>query len=372
MLTHRTSVHPVRPRSVTRLLLLGPVSDRAGGAVSAFSLLVDEPSKCGAVHVEVVPTGGQQIGLFRRTLHSPFVLFRLIQRMSRHDAIAIHASQARFLWMGAIVRVLAKVMGKPLVMRAFGGDLDRVFARSGRFQRRLFDWVLGADAVLLETQQLRDAFTRGFPDAHVHWFANSRRIGAVPGVRRDRTEGMRFVFVGQVKPSKGISDLLAAGRLLQAADSPVRIDVYGPLIGGIDTRDFEGSAATYCGELAPENVVQTMAQYDALVLPTWYAGEGHPGVILEASSVGLPVIATDWRAISELVEHEVNGLLIPTHDPMALRRAMVRLADDPLLLTRLRRGVRKVSRQFSSVHWNRDVFLDICRGVIERRSAPLG
>jgi glycosyltransferase involved in cell wall biosynthesis len=51
-----------------------------------------------------------------------------------------------------------------------------------------------------------------------------------------------------------------------------------------------------------------------LILPTYHVGEGYPGIIIEAFSIGMPVISTYWNSIPELISHNKNGLLVPIKD----------------------------------------------------------
>ena len=54
-----------------------------------------------------------------------------------------------------------------------------------------------------------------------------------------------------------------------------------------------------------------------------------PTVIMEAMAAGLPVISTPLGGIPEMIEHEINGELVPEHDPAAICAAMERLIADP-------------------------------------------
>jgi glycosyltransferase involved in cell wall biosynthesis len=76
--------------------------------------------------------------------------------------------------------------------------------------------------------------------------------------------------------------------------------------------------------------------------------EGIPNSLIEAMACRKPVIATDVDQVSELVEHEVNGLLIPPNDAAALCAAIERLAADPALCRRLgEAGRRTIEQRFS-------------------------
>jgi glycogen(starch) synthase len=64
--------------------------------------------------------------------------------------------------------------------------------------------------------------------------------------------------------------------------------------------------------------------------------EIRPVAITEAMALGLPIVATDVGGVSDLVEHEVSGLLVPPDDPGALAAGVLRLLDDPVLAERVR------------------------------------
>lgn len=64
--------------------------------------------------------------------------------------------------------------------------------------------------------------------------------------------------------------------------------------------------------------------------------ENMPHVLIEALSVGTPVIATAVGGVPEIVVDGENGLLVPPGDPNAITGAVRRLLSDAELRTRLR------------------------------------
>jgi len=62
---------------------------------------------------------------------------------------------------------------------------------------------------------------------------------------------------------------------------------------------------------------------DIFVLPSRW--EGLPVALLEAMSVGLPVVATHVEGVEEVVQNEAEGLLVPPGDPEALAAALIEL-----------------------------------------------
>ena len=89
------------------------------------------------------------------------------------------------------------------------------------------------------------------------------------------------------------------------------------------------------------DIAEVMRGLDMFVLPS--LGEGIANTILEAMACGLAVVATDVGGNPELVQHGVNGLLVPAADPQALAEAIVKLADD----ADLRRAMGQAGRQMA-------------------------
>ena len=88
------------------------------------------------------------------------------------------------------------------------------------------------------------------------------------------------------------------------------------------------------------DIPDLMNAADAYVMSS--AWEGMPMVLLEAGAVGLPVVATDVGGNREVVVDGKSGLLVPSKDPEALARAMVRLME---LSPEERRSMGKYGRR---------------------------
>jgi glycosyltransferase involved in cell wall biosynthesis len=82
---------------------------------------------------------------------------------------------------------------------------------------------------------------------------------------------------------------------------------------------------------------------DVFVLNSEYEGLSH--TLLEVSALGTPIVATGVCGNPEVVEHEVNGLLVPPKSPKDLAAAIGRLLADPALAERFaKKGMERMDR----------------------------
>jgi glycosyltransferase involved in cell wall biosynthesis len=156
-------------------------------------------------------------------------------------------------------------------------------------------------------------------------------------------------MVAIMRDEKGHEDLIAAVRplfdthpnlhVVMAGDGPIFDHIQGIVRSlGLEKRIHLLGFRT--------DVPNIFRGSDMFVLPTHQEALGQ--AFIEAMAAGLPVIGTRVDGVPELIEDDVNGLLVPPRDPLALRAAVKRMADDPALRQRLRReGLRITERGFT-------------------------
>ena len=118
---------------------------------------------------------------------------------------------------------------------------------------------------------------------------------------------MRLCFVSRVEQSKGLDTINNIISVLNDSGlgKCVTIDFYGQKKDEYyDTNLSYLNLCEYKGVLQPQEVISVLQKYDALLFPTHYDGEGCPGILIEALSAGLPIIASNWKDNKEFV---LNG-----------------------------------------------------------------
>jgi glycosyltransferase involved in cell wall biosynthesis len=340
----------VRPR----ILLIGPLpraSSPIGGTQVSFGALVNGFRESGAFDVEVVDTTREHA--YERSLRGAAANFESLLRVlakiavhgRRFELVFFNASSGGVLYGGPLVAALTRCMRRPLIVRAFGGALDEDLAAAPALVRGIAErTTLRATALLLQTEMLCRSFA-GNPS--VWKLPTTRRA---PASARARTAPCRrLLFLSQLRPEKGIAEALEA---IEYAPAGCTLSVYGPALPGSRLAALSASSRSrFHGELDPRDVSEVLAQHDALLFPSYWPGEGLPGVVIEALQHGLPVIAARWRSLPELVHHGVNGLLVEPRSVAALTEALTRLASDDALFARLSAGALACGREFSAQTW---------------------
>jgi teichuronic acid biosynthesis glycosyltransferase TuaC len=213
-------------------------------------------------------------------------------------------------------------------LRAAVSDARGVFAVSRALARRIRE-VTGVEAIPLPL---------GCDHAWIEKASlprtEARRLLGLP---EDR---VIVLFVGYLQRQKGVRELATA--ILDLGDPFIAAFVGdGPERGYASDDPRSSGRLLYQGARSHEDVIRHMSAADVLVLPSY--GEGLPTVLVEAGSVGLPVIASAVGGIPELLGED-RGATIPDVSAAAvaaaLSRFLTRRREAELAAQRLRDHVR--------------------------------
>jgi glycosyltransferase involved in cell wall biosynthesis len=251
---------------------------------------------------------------------------------------------------GLAVIAWSRLWGKPVFVKMFGSYLAARIRGIPRPWRGIVVHMLGkTDCLLSETRGLaRELVGEGwFDEDRVVVLPNFLAGGSSAIPRAPKPFSGKCVFFGHIKREKGIFDIVEA----LGDEANASCDFYGPLLDR-DREAFLAAVAerenlTYRGTVEPGLVPLVAAGYDVLLLPTYHESEGYPAVILEAYAAGIPVIATEWLALPEIVEDGAHGILVPVRSPAKIRKAVRRLAADDRLYASMCANALAFSVNFS-------------------------
>ncbi|MEM1039148.1 MAG: glycosyltransferase family 4 protein [Pseudomonadota bacterium] len=146
------------------------------------------------------------------------------------------------------------------------------------------------------------------------------------------TEPISFLLVARLLHAKGVGEYIKAAQTVKQDYPDARFDLLGPTVDNPDGVSLEDLA-----DMDPTNAVsyhgqsyETVPYYQrtsVYVLPSYH--EGIPRTVLEAMSVGRPVLTTNATGCRETVEDGVNGFQVPVKDADALADKMRWFIEHP-------------------------------------------
>lgn len=234
--------------------------------------------------------------------------------------------------------LLQKYFGRPVHYFVVGGWLIDVAGRYGWIR-----WALSRlSALHVQSTSMARALS-GMGLSNVRYLPNFRNFRRAEARPVPPSTPCAFVFLSRVIPEKGVGLCIDAVQWLNDESGRVvaTLDIWGP-IPQIYTRWFRQAIGSgdgsirYRGVVDSSEVCEVLSNYDILLFPTWYDGEGFPGVMVEAFAAGLAVVASDWKYNSEVVQDGVNGVIIHTGNIDELRQKLSWLSRDSQTVERMK------------------------------------
>ena len=269
-------------------------------------------------------------------------LFRLC--FCRIDIVHIHTSSYTSYWEKLVYIYVARFLRKKVILHIHGGMFYSFYEKSRPLFKRLIKHSMSVcQGVIVLSEQWKLFFQTIIPNDKLHVLPNGVHAN-------DIIELLKFpiptgLFMGQIIESKGIYDLLDAAELLKDRVRTFQLLLAGA--GPLEQTDQEikkRNLENYVKLLGPQTGYAKNELFGTshfYVLPSH--AEGLPISIIEAYSAGLPVIATDVGGIPDLLKDNVNGLLVPAHNPERLAQAIQELIENPKLCKEISKNNREIA-----------------------------
>lgn len=291
---------------MSRQIIFGPRAPKSlahtGGIVVLFELYIDYlNSNC--ENFIIVDTNSKN---YKSKLEYIVSVYSWLIKSRNYSIIEIHAT-ARDIF--AFLIPLQIIVGKQskVVVRKFAGNFHDWYQNRSFFSRKVIIHCLRrVDLLFFETKYLISFFSRF--EIVAAWWPNVRKGCEEFDLSKRKKFRGKLLFLSQVKLSKGVLDAILCAKGLP---ENFTLDIYGPIVeSGILDGLENTTKISYHGIVNPKEVHLVMSNYDLLLFPSMHEGEGYPGVIIEAKSVGLPSICYNHGGVSEIVEDGLDGFVI--------------------------------------------------------------
>ncbi|WP_137938327.1 glycosyltransferase family 4 protein [Chitinivorax sp. B] len=311
-----------------KVVVVGPHFSAQGGMATVLDIyrqegLFDQQS------VLFLPThiDGSKWKKFRLAI-ATFFTFLILLMFRQVSMLHAHVATRASFWRKALFMLLARLFGTPYIFHLHSGLFQGFYERCGVFGKWLTRYLLrNAKYVFVLSSDARQWIVSIVPEASVTIFSNPIRM--LPYVRENRHTS-HVLFMGKLDSNKGIYDLLPAIEKLTAFHPGLRLSIAGEgeieQVRALVTQLGLEKHVDLLGWVVGDQKAQLLSTATVFVLPSYR--EGMPMGVLEAMSVGLPVVASQVGAVPDMLQAGLEGEVIPAGNIDALAGALNRLLSD--------------------------------------------
>jgi glycosyltransferase involved in cell wall biosynthesis len=250
----------------------------------------------------------------------------LVRELRRADVVHVFsASYSSFLLAPLPAIIVAKLLGRPVILNYHSGEAPDHLRRSARARTVMKDWV---DLNVVPSTFLRDVLASfGIPAKVVANTIDRRRFAYRP---RDPLRP-RILSTRNFEPLYNVAAVLRAFGRVQARHPGATLTLVG--FGSQETA-LRALAAernlrnvTFAGRVPSSDIHRYYAESDIYVQTP--AIDNMPLSVLEAFASGLPVVSTNVGGVPAMLTDGVHGLLAPPDDDQAVAAHVIGLLESP-------------------------------------------
>lgn len=349
------------------LLLIGPCPPPDGGTTLPFYLFYEYVKERFGSQYKIVIINSNTGDKSSVSLFSPSTIIHILKLYLKISWYSLFSSKIvafgsqRFITLtGGLLVLVYKPFGKRIFLRVNGGAYDIFFKNAGALTRIIAKSVLPrADRIVVQTELVKGEMM-GVWGSKVVSAPNYRQVfPSSSGSRKFNGNRVFFIYTGIVREQKGIRHLIDAYVLMKDSliktgrDSiEIGLEIYGSIHP--DMAEFIDAGflqkhqdIVFYGPVSNSDLQDKYLSADVFVFPTFWPTEGHSGSVVEAMMSGLPILCTAWRAMPEVVEDGVSGLLFEAGQTARLAELMFLMCTDAELRRRLSVGALEASQKFN-------------------------
>lgn len=266
---------------------------------------------------------------FKNWRKHPWVFLQLALLMLFHRRYVLVFSTST-VNVYSMMKLMKKLRWKqPSIHWVIGGNLGNQ-VNNGMYAADVIDYI---DLTIVESPVMKEQLAQcGVKKVKV--LPNFKPIPYYPDIdNRLKTlneRPIRFVFLSRIMCEKGCDYILESARMLndEGLGNRYSIDFYGKVadsfenvfatkLTGLPNVEYKGFL-----NLRDNAGYDKLAEYDVMLFPTYWNGEGFAGIFMDAFICGLPLIATDWAHNRQFMQDGETAMFVPVHDVVALKECM--------------------------------------------------
>lgn len=332
-----------------RVIMTGPLPPLMGGMVTVINDLQNS-SLAQKVELVLFNTGkttkvGRNLIVALTTKLKLWWGWCKLLKSEYKTLVHIHTCSGLTYFFDGVLILCARVLSVPVVLHIHGAKFDLFLEALSPWQFKIAHWQLNKCAcVVVLSDSWEEKLKVMFPDVAFSVVANGVPILQVEKeISKQSKSNIQILFLGNLSQRKGVFDLVQAMKKVEGAE------LY--LVGGEDEPGIsqqiqkiiskQGLAhkIKLLGSKHGKEKMEFLQNADIFVLPSY--AEGLPISLLEAMSVGLPVIVTPVGGIPSVITDNQEGILVSAGNSDQLSFAINRLVTDSILRQKMGDAAKK-------------------------------
>lgn len=343
-----------------RVLVVGPLPPPYAGPELSMKAFLESPLKDKydlhhlSTNVRSSNAEKGRLGIRLIVAFASFVTRLLVSLVwIRPHIVYTYVTATRMGWIGRDVWCIAlsRLFRAKVVVHMRAGHLVHRLKKATRFEKAIIAWAgRRVSFGLVQSPSLASQFEGIVPPDRIAVVPNMIDTKRYAEVKPSSDGRLRLLFLGHLTTAKGYCEILRvmphvagihpsvlfqfAGTKKKKERNVLHNQQTGALLPDHDPEEvferlingrFEKNYA-YLGVLSEPEKITAIQECDVFVLPSF--SEGFSMAILEAMSIGRPVVCTSVGAMQDFFQTGRNGEMIPPGDTKALQDAILRLLDD--------------------------------------------
>lgn len=336
-----------------------------GQAVMNQLLLEGDYSKVQFHHVRMAFSDDiQEVGVFRwkKIFHLVAVFFGIVVARFRTGAQVLYYPPASpnmvpFL-RDCVLLIGTRWLFKKTVFHFHASGLKGFHERLPWPLQKVFRWAYGRPDLSISISSFAQADAEFFDSQNISIIPNGiPEPDIVKKLHHSLAQNApEILFCGMLSKEKGVAILLEACAYLKTKGIHFRCTIVGRAVSEADQIFFNKfiqsnrmeEIVQLTGPLHGDEKWKAYSRADVFCFPTFYSAETFPVVAIEAMMFSLPVVATNWRGLPDIVVDGETGFLVPSKDAKSIAERLEQLISDPdLRRTMGAAGRRRYEQNFT-------------------------
>jgi len=279
----------------------------------------------------------------------PKIIFRLLRSKRNERVVWLHPGGGISMLREGILGVVTKLLGAKVYWHVHSPTTDSILStRFGCFCFKAL--TLGVTDFIVLTAWWKNRLEQSGIKKNIHIIPNPIELEKTISSNQNKGSSTIEVLVAcRIVNGKGIDVVCKAAKKI---NKNIHIKVAGD---GSDRKNLElfvksnglSDKVEFLGWLSTPEMEQELSSADIFCLPTKKDSFGM--VFIEAMKYGLPIIASNWQAIPDVVPDGEVGILVDPTDENEVAQAINKLAEDADLRLKFSKGAYRVVKERYSI-----------------------